>query len=954
MRSFPFCNITLIAVLIICSTCCTDSQGKERVDLLIRGGKVVDGTGAPWYIADIAVRDGTISRIGSIDANEVDAGKILDATGLVVAPGFIDMMGQTANPFWKNPQQAMNLLAQGITTINAGEGGSAAPLGAEAAKNASWRTMAEYFQMLDMKGLPLNVVQTVGHTQVREIVMGEDDRRPTDDELEKMQDLVREAMEAGAIGVSTALIYPPAVYARTEEITALASVAADFGGRYYTHMRNEGDLLLEAIDEALLIGRDSGAPVHIFHLKAAGKQNWGQFNEAIAKIERARRSGQQVTADIYPYINNGLGLAAFIHPRHFANGHAQLIRRLDDPGLRDEIRKEMETSDGWENWYRHTGRDWNKVIIAHTSNRKYSELLGQSVGAISAHLEKDPWDVFFDLVKADAFACPETMSEANVIRALQQDFISYCTDAGPFDDSRITSHPRAFGAFGRIFSRYVRELGVITLQQAVSRASAAAANDIMALDRGRIAPGLAADVIVFDDAEFADRATFAKPHELSTGMKYVVVNGTLVLDEGKYTGKRPGRVLRGPGYRESRTPHAVATGKEIAGMKPVDRVIQRFMQEHRVVGAALAISDRGRLVHARGFGYADLGERQPVEPTSLFRIASISKPVTAMAIMQLVEQGKLKLDDKVFDILDYEAHIPEGAEADPRLSEITIRHLLQHRAGFDRDKSFDPMFQSRRFAKELGESPPAKPDHIIRIMLGRQLDFDPGERYAYSNLGYCLLGRVIEKLTSTPYDEYVKKNVLAPIGITAMSIGASQRDGRQPDEVCYYDPGRGESVFEQDGEVEVASPYGGFYLEAMDAHGAWIASAVDLVRFGCAIEKGEECPILKASSINDMFDRPPGKAGHDDDGSPKPTYYGLSWSVTVDDAGKKSFSHSGSLPGTSTRLTCRPDGRNFAILFSSRQSPTSSRLSEDVLGELNKAIAEIEAWPEEDQFGDFE
>jgi len=522
----------------------------DKYDVVIRNGRIVDGTGSPWYRADVGIADGKIVRIGGIPPHS--ARRTIDAKGLVVAPGFIDMMGQTATPFLKEPNAAFNLLTQGITTINAGEGASAAPLGPADAKQMGWRTMAEYFQRLEKRGMPMNVVQTIGHTQARWIVLGDVDRRPTKAELKRMQDLVREAMQAGAIGVSTALIYPPAVYATTEEIAALAKVAGEYGGRYYTHMRNEGDRLLEAIDEALEISRKAGTPLHIFHLKAAGKQNWGKMQQAIATIKAARRTGQQVTADIYPYINNGLGIEAFIHPRHFAQGRAKLRRRLDDKKLRLTIRREMETGKGWENWYRHTGFNWDKVVVGSMTARPYSLYNGRTIAEIARRTRKDEWTTFFEVVKAGAFALPETMSEANKIRAMREPFVSFCTDVGPAGgNSRISSHPRSYGSFPRILSLYVRKLGVISLEAAVAKMSAVAANEIMAYDRGRIAVGLAADLVVFDAEKIQDAATLAKPRQPSTGMKYVLVNGVVVLNRGKFTGEKPGKVLRGPGFRRS-------------------------------------------------------------------------------------------------------------------------------------------------------------------------------------------------------------------------------------------------------------------------------------------------------------------------------------------------------------------------------------------------------------------
>jgi N-acyl-D-amino-acid deacylase len=522
------------------------AQAQESFDLVIRGGRIVDGTGAPWYRADVGIAAGKIAKIGWIDAA---AGKrTIDAGELIVAPGFIDMMGQTATPMLRDPATAINLLTQGITTINAGEGVSAAPLDEDDARQAGWRTMAEYFQAIEKQGLPINVAQTVGHTQVRRIVLGEADRRPTAAQTEQMQALVREAMEAGAIGVSTALIYPPAVYATTDEIAGLAEVAGQYGGRYYTHMRNEGDQLAEAIDEAIEIGRRGKTPVHIFHLKTAGRQNWDKMPLAIAKIKAARGAGHEVTADIYPYVNNGLGIAAFIHPRHFAAGEASLLAKLDDPALRAEIRKEMETTLGWENWFRHVGHDWNKVLIGRVDDPRYAMLAGQNVAEMAKAVGEDPWETFFNLVRGGAFALPESMTDANKILAMQQPFVSFCTDVGPAGGSLIASHPRAFGAFPRLFSRYVRDLGAIPLERAVAQASAAAANNILARDRGRIAEGLAADVIVLDYDRLTDHATFSKPHALSTGVKHVIVNGVLVLADGEFTGQRPGRVLRGPGF----------------------------------------------------------------------------------------------------------------------------------------------------------------------------------------------------------------------------------------------------------------------------------------------------------------------------------------------------------------------------------------------------------------------
>jgi N-acyl-D-amino-acid deacylase len=308
----------------------------------------------------------------------------------------------------------------------------------------------------------------------------------------------------------------------------------------------------------------------------------------------------------------------------------------------------------------------------------------------------------------------------------------------------------------------------------------------------------------------------------------------------------------------------------------------------------------------------------------------------------------------VFDLLtDYEPHLENGAAVDERQREITIRHLLQHRGGWDRDVSFDGMFQAVRFAKLLNAPPPAGPNEVIRAMQGQKLDFNPGERYAYSNYGYCLLGRVIEKITGQPYEQYVQEQVLAPLGIRSMQIGRSRLEGRQPGEVRYYDPGRGESVFADDLDRPTPWQYGGWNLEAVDAHGGWIASAADLARFACAFDNPQKCRILQPESIAAMYERPPGLAGHEESGSPKEVYYSLGWFNRTVGEGRVNHWHTGSLDGTATILIRRHDGRNFVVLFNARVSPYSRHLATAVDPLLHQAASEVEQWPQEDLFANF-
>jgi N-acyl-D-amino-acid deacylase len=405
------------------------------------------------------------------------------------------------------------------------------------------------------------------------------------------------------------------------------------------------------------------------------------------------------------------------------------------------------------------------------------------------------------------------------------------------------------------------------------------------------------------------------------------------------------------------------TGKADPRMACFDDLLVGFIRERKIPGAAVAISRRGRLVHARGYGFADVEKQISVAPDALFRIASISKPVTAVAVLQLVEQGRFGLDDKLLDRLPIEPFLAPGSELDPRTRSITVRQLLQHTAGWDRDVAFDPMFRSVEIARELDVFPPARPPHIMRYMFGRQLDFAPGERYAYSNIGYSILGRLIEKYSGDSYDGYVKSHVLGPLGIHRMQLGKTLADGRAPGEVKYYETS-GETTSAVVGEkigALVPWPYGGWCLEAMDSHGGWIASAVDLVRFAKAFDEPERCPILGAPTIAAMFARPDGPPGLDGDGKPKDVYYGLGWFVRPSGAGGGPTQwHTGSLDGTSTILVRRADGVVWAVLFNTRNGPKNKDTGKEEVPSrmidplMHKAIDSVLEWPDGDQFPEFE
>lgn len=398
------------------------------------------------------------------------------------------------------------------------------------------------------------------------------------------------------------------------------------------------------------------------------------------------------------------------------------------------------------------------------------------------------------------------------------------------------------------------------------------------------------------------------------------------------------------------------TGAASPDLEPFDRLMTSFIQDHQVPGAALAVTRNGRLVYARGFGYADVEKKEPVRPAALFRIASVSKPLTAVAVLRLAARGKLKLDDKAADHVTLDPALPAGAKADPRWKRVTVRQCLQHTGGWDRDKSPDPIGRAWEAAKVLGIKPPVGPEHIVRYALGRPLDFDPGKRFAYANVGYLVLGRVIEAAAGKGYEDYVKAEVLGPLGVKRPRLGRALAEHRAKGEVRYYvrkDP-TGRCLYPPRVGKPVPVQYGADNLEAFEAHGGWIASAVDLVRFAAAFDDPAKCPILDAKAIQDMWARPDGAAGQEPNGKPKEAYYGCGWNVRpIGTAGKSNTWHGGYIPGTESLLVRRFDGLNWAVLFNTDHTPGGESLAGLIDGRLHEAADAVKAWPDADQFGKF-
>jgi N-acyl-D-aspartate/D-glutamate deacylase len=563
MKLKTYCRLFFfLLTMCVLATCLWAAPQASPFDLVIINGRIIDGTGSPWYSGDVGVREGKIVAIGNL--KDAPRTRTIDARGMVVAPGFIDMLGQSELTILVDPRLPSKIY-QGITTEITGEGGSAAPLNdaiiqADGAAYAhyhitpDWRTLRQYFARLEKQGMGINLATYVGATQVRRMVLGDDDKRPTSAQLEQMKEMVRQAMQEGAVGLSTSLEYAPAPYAKTEELIALASEAGKFGGIYATHMRNESDAVLPAIDEALRIGREGRLPVEIWHIKVAGKQNWGRMPEVVAKISAARAAGMDITADTYAYPAWFNGMSAFIPPWAHDGGDAKLVERLKDPVTRARIRKDLLTpSSDWDNeWQEIPGPE--AVLIGVVQNPKLLPLQGKRLSEIAKLWGKDPMNALFDLLIEDnAFTEVAVfgMSEPDVALALQQPWVSIDNDSSGTSPEGILGqehpHPRAYGTFPRILRKYVREEKKLSLEEAIRKFSALPAQRMRLTDRGVLKAGMWADVVIFDPATVKDVATFENPNRLSEGTQYVLVNGVPVVDEGKMTGALPGRVLRGAG-----------------------------------------------------------------------------------------------------------------------------------------------------------------------------------------------------------------------------------------------------------------------------------------------------------------------------------------------------------------------------------------------------------------------
>jgi len=552
--------ITLMLILAVSAQIFAQRRGPETAsfDIIIKGGTVYDGSGRPPRRADVGIKGDRITAVGNLSRASSPA--IIDATGQAVAPGFINMLSHSESSLIGDPR-SLSEIKQGVTTQIFGEF-SMGPLNDQMKQRLSqtrgdqieWTTLAEYLTYLEKRGIPQNVASFIGAVTIREHVIGLEDKQPTPAQLEQMRELVRREMEAGALGITTALIYPPAFFAKTEELIELCKVAAKYKGKYTTHMRSEGNQLIEAVEETIAISREAGLPAEIYHLKASGAANWSKMDQVFRMIRNARRQGLKITADMYTYTAGGTGLDASMPPWVWDGGREAGYKRLQDPDTRRKIADAIRTnSNDWENLYMLAGSP-DRLLLASFRSEQLKPLVGKTLGEVAKMRGKDPVETIMDLVLEDRSRIGTIyflMSEDNLKKQVRQPWVSFGSDAASIAPEgnalRSSAHPRAYGNFARLLGKYVREEKVISLTEAVRRLSSLPATNLGLDHRGFLKPGMFADVVVFDPQTIADRSTFENPHQLSVGVKDVFVNGTQVLKDGEHTGAKAGRALWGPG-----------------------------------------------------------------------------------------------------------------------------------------------------------------------------------------------------------------------------------------------------------------------------------------------------------------------------------------------------------------------------------------------------------------------
>ena len=566
MKNYVLKLLSLTLILALTVTTYAQGSSQQQFDVIIRNGTVYDGSGRAPVKADIGIKGDRIAAIGNL--SRMTAPTIVDAKGFAVAPGFINMLSHSETS-WLQDYRSLSELRQGVTTQIFGES-SMGPLSDEMKKRRAesqgdvkyvipWTTLAEYLTYLEKQGISQNVASFIGAPTIREYVIGLEDKPPTPAQLDQMRELVRREMEAGALGITTALIYPPAFFAKTDELIELCKVAAKYKGKYTAHMRSEGEQLIEAVQETIRISREAGLPVEIYHLKASGEANWPKMDQVIKMIEDARKKGVKITADMYTYPAGGTGLNSTLPPWVYDGGAEAAYKRLQDPATRAKIAQAVRTpTNEWENLYLLSGSP-ERILLASFRNDNLKPLTGKTLAEVAKMRGKDPVETIMDLLLEDRSRIGTIyflMSEDNIKKQIRQPWVSFGSDAASIPAEgvflRSAAHPRAYGNFARLLGKYVRDEKVISLPEAIRRLSSLPASNLELKDRGLLKRGMFADIVIFDPQTIGDRATFENPHQYSVGVRDVFVNGIQVLKNGEHTGAKPGKALWGPGKVEAK------------------------------------------------------------------------------------------------------------------------------------------------------------------------------------------------------------------------------------------------------------------------------------------------------------------------------------------------------------------------------------------------------------------
>ncbi len=897
---------------------------QDPFDLIIHGGRLIDGTGNPWFWADIGIRGKKIAAVG--DLSQALAARRIDAQGHAVSPGFIDMHAHPGTNTFIDPR-AVSKITQGITLEIEGEGGSVAPLNdamatryearlARYGVDHRWRSLDEFFQHLEANPATINFATYLGTENVRVMTVGHDNRLATPEELEQMREIVDQAMRDGALGVYSALMYSPDRYNRTSELIEMARVASAYGGLYQTHPRSEGNAFRASLDEVFRIAREARLPAHITHLKIAYEQNWGRMSEIVQRVEDARAEGLQITADMYPYEQGAASFSALLPPWALEGGREEVVRRLNDDDVRERIRRDLATqTDEWENEYMGAGGGPRGItLVGGAGNPNLDPYQGMTLDAIARAKNQDPRDTVMDLVLEDDPGFTSYINNEHDIQlAIQQPWVAFGTDGGTIaPDGPLSgglTHPRSYGSFPKILGKYVRELGLVRLEEAVRRATSFPAQILQIGDRGLLREGFYADVVIFDPATVIDRATYVDPHQISTGIHTVVVNGEVVLHHGEVSDARPGMVVRGPGYTP-RQPDPAKTSSALENqLGSIRETIERRVAEAGVPGLGVGIVRDGEVILSEGFGTRDTNTGLPIDSQTIFLIGSTTKAFTTTALAMLVDDG----------LVDWRApvrtYVPTfGVHDDEYVSEhITVEDLVTHRTGV-------PESSVRWMGSTL-----SRKDLVGSI---RTADLSVGfrERFQYNNAMFMAAGYVAGQVTNSTYEGLIHDRILTPLGMTRTEFtDLSEDDPPFANNIAMPHEMEDGSVRRIDFQFEGAAIRpAGTLASSLDDMLTWV-----LFNLSRGRHSGEE--LLSEPGFERLIaphmvtDRP--------DRTDTFQTYGLGWFLDTYH-GKRVVHHGGGSTGTIAEVLFMPDDGIGMVLFTNTYSDLPSELAYELVGLL--------------------